>query len=96
MAKASGENAGLSRRFIVLTETLRGEASPLKTCGLSDADRSALIAATETAKQRMQIFDRDSWPKSERDHGPVHNSVVIAEWLAIHGLSAQRGSAGRG
>lgn len=67
-----------------------------KSSGLSARDRETLIAATAAAKQRMRIFDCDSWPVAERGDEPVHISVIIREWLTMRGLSSQHRSAGRG
>ena len=80
----------------MLTEKIRADRGANKSSGLSPRDRKKLIAATAAAKQRMHIPDRDSWPERERDPGPVHISVVIADWMTMLGLSAQQRSSGRG
>lgn len=68
----------------------------MKISGLTSADYARLIAATAAAKQRMQNVDRDTWPPSELDHGPVDISVVIAELLKNLGPPAQQRSIARG
>lgn len=80
----------------MLTEKICRADCANKSSGLSPLDREKLLAATATAKERMHVLDRDSWPERERDHGPVHVSVVIREWLAMHGLPTPLRSADRG
>lgn len=80
----------------MLTEKIRADRRANKSSGLSPLDREKLLAITAAAKDRMHVPDRDSWPERERDHGPVHVSVVIREWLVMHGLPTPLRSAGRG
>jgi len=56
---------------------------------LSPIDHAQLIAATETARQRMADRERDraTWRDSARGDGPVHIGVVLRAVLARLGLS---------
>ena len=51
---------------------------------LSDSDRTALITATEVARQRLAENERDALPEDECDPGPEHISTILDRLLVIY------------
>ncbi len=79
----------------MLTQKIRADRGANKSNELSPIDREKLHAATATAKERMLVRDRDSWPIAERNEGPEHIAPILDRVLEMHNLTAPIGSADR-